>query len=245
MEGIPCSSAGQWLGTLYRAAAFPVCLHGQSSHHRLRGLPTFQGGTGQKEGLIRVGRKGKGCKCCKALCHLRLVIWLWFTLAAMCSPQRVALESLIQAAAQCVHGPNTRPRGRIQSFYLRHLQKIAALSSSLCLGLVLTVTATYHVMWQHCSVSTHVTDVCQAGRDFGAPSCFFTIGSCPGIIPGLCTEACSSRSPGRRELTLVRTPSQHPGFCQDLGLCGGGFELEGVRKIKLLHWGLSYLKFPC
>lgn len=80
-------------------------------------------------------------------------------------------EGLPGTATLC-GGPH--PPGVLRPFHSGHFQERAALSGSLCLGQVLTATATYTVTWQHCSMSTHVvTDVCQAGRNLQAPCCCF------------------------------------------------------------------------
>lgn len=138
-------------------------------------------------GLLRAGqaRKGRGGTFGKVLCHqagLGWVIWFWFMLAVL------SLESGSGVPKPEVATLSGRPcpPGELWPFYSGHFQKIAALSSSLCLGLVLTATATYIMTWQHCSVSTHVvTDVCQVGRNLRAPCCcFLTLAAVQGPFLG-------------------------------------------------------------
>lgn len=113
-------------------------------------------------------------------------------------------EGLPGTATLC-GGPH--PPGVLRPFHLGHFQERTALSGSLCLGQVLTATATYTVTWQHCSMSTHVvTDVCQAGRNLQAPCCcfFFAAGVCPGAAPGPCAEDC----PQERRVSAEDTSKQ-------------------------------------
>lgn len=59
----------------------------KSSHCQLPGIPAFQSGTGQRQGLSE--RKRRGGKLSKVLYHqlgLGLVFWVCFMLAAMHSP---------------------------------------------------------------------------------------------------------------------------------------------------------------
>lgn len=60
----------------------------------------FRVAQGKRQGLSE--RKGRGGQFGKVLCHqvgLGLVIWVWFTLAAMHSPWRLARESLSQCCS--------------------------------------------------------------------------------------------------------------------------------------------------
>ena len=76
---------------------------------------------------------------------------------------------------------------------------------------------------------------------------FFNVGGCPGIIPDLSAKECSCKSPGRGELALVSFRGLRPDIpasAKPLGCAVGTSGWSGVRKIKLLRWGLSFCKFP-
>lgn len=169
-------------GALCWAGACPVCLHGESSCHS---LSPWCRGANSRAPPSRTSEERKGWHIGKVLCHqagLGRVIWFWFMLAVL------SLESGSGVPKPEVATLSGRPcpPGELWPFYSGHFQKIAALSSSLCLGLVLTATATYIMTWQHCSVSTHVvTDVCQVGRNLRAPCCcFLTLAAVQGPFLG-------------------------------------------------------------